>query len=65
MFFDLFHKTDSGILKFKCIEKMSHMTIALVNMYHLLPEIAQNVPLDMINSNNKRYYYNDKDLSVY
>ena len=41
--------------------KDAHMTMALVNMYQLLPQIAQNVPIELIN--NKIDY--DKDLSVY
>ena len=41
----------------------SHMNIALVQMYQLLPQIAQNVPIELIN--NKIDYYKDKDLSVY
>src|ERR671931_1304608 len=64
MWFKLYDSTKSELLKLKCIEKMSHMTIALVNMYNLLPQIAQNVPIELID-NNKTYYYNDKDLSVY
>ena len=64
MFFHLYDTTKSEFLKLKCIEKMAHMTIALVNMYNLLPQIAQNVPIDVINNNNK-IDYNDKDLSVY
>ena len=63
MFFHLYDTTKSEFLKLRCIEKMAHMTIALVNMYHLLPQIAQNVPIELINSNNKLDY--DKDLSVY
>jgi hypothetical protein len=63
-FFHLYDTTKSEFLKLRCIEKMSHMNIALVNMYNLLPQIAQNVPIELIN-NNKTYYYNDKDLSVY
>jgi hypothetical protein len=39
------------------------MNIALVQMYQLLPQIAQNVPIELIN--NKIDYYKDKDLSVY
>jgi hypothetical protein len=61
MFIRLYDTTKSEFLKFKCIEKMSHMTMALVNMYQLLPQIAQNVPIELIN--NKIDY--DKDLSVY
>jgi hypothetical protein len=61
MLFKLYDSTKSELLKFKCIEKMSHMTIALVNMYNLLPQIAQNVPIELKN-NNIDY---DKDLSVY
>ena len=61
MFFHLYDTTKSEFLKFKCIEKMSQMTIALVNMYNLLPQIAQNVPIELKN-NNIDY---DKDLSVY
>ena len=63
MWFKLYDSTKSEFIKLKCIEKMSHMTIALVNMYNLLPRIAENVPIDVINSNNKIDY--DKDLSVY
>jgi hypothetical protein len=41
---------------------MAHMTIALVNMYQLLPQIAQNVPIELINNKNKKgYYHNDID----
>src|SRR5919197_2751788 len=61
MFFHLYDTTKSEFLKLKCIEKMAHMTIALVNMYNLLPQIAQNVPIELKN-NNIDY---DKDLSVY
>jgi hypothetical protein len=66
MFFKLYTTTQSEFIKLKCIEDMFKTNIALVNMYHLLPQIVQNVPLDMINnSNNKIDYYNDMDLSVY
>ena len=65
MFFHLYDTTKSEFLKLKCIEKMSHMNIALVNMYHLLPQIAQNVPLDVINNNSNNKIDYDKDLSVY
>ena len=41
---------------------MSHTIIALVNMYNLLPQIAQNVPLELVNNKNKKgYYHNDID----
>ena len=62
MFFHLYDTTKSEFLKFKCIKEMSLMTIALVNMYHLLPQIAQNVPIELINNTKIDY---DKDLSVY
>jgi hypothetical protein len=66
IWFKLYDSTKSEFIKLKCIEKMAHMTIALVNMYNLLPQIAQNVPIDVINNNNKiDYYKDDKDLSVY
>jgi hypothetical protein len=42
------------------------MIIALVNMYNLLPQIAQNVPIELIDKNNNKIDYDkDKDLSVY
>jgi hypothetical protein len=65
MFFHLYDITKSEFLKFKCIEKMSHITMALVNMYNLLPQIAQNVPIDVINNNNNNKIDYDKGLSVY
>jgi hypothetical protein len=64
MFFRLYDTTKSEFLKLKCIEKMSHITIALVNMYNVLPQIAQNVPIDVVNNNNNKIDY-DKGLSVY
>ena len=64
MLFKLYDSTKSELLKLKCIEKMSHMTIALVNMYNLLPQIAQNIPIELIN-NKGDYYNDDKDLSIY
>jgi hypothetical protein len=62
MFFHFYDTAKSEFLKLKCIEKMSHMNIALVNMYNLLPQMAQNAPIEVINNNKKDY---DKDLSVY
>ena len=59
----ILRKTHSDVIKLKCIEDMFKANIALVNMYNLLPRIAENVPIDVINSNNKIDY--DKDLSVY
>ena|SRR5919201_1659354 len=61
MFFHLYDTTKSEFLKLRCIEKMSHMNIALVNIYNLLPQIAQNVPIDLINKNKKGCYHNDMD----
>ena len=64
MFFHLYDTTESEVLKFRGIEKMTQMNIALVNMHNLLPQIAQNVPIDVVN-NNKNDYNDDKDLSAY
>jgi hypothetical protein len=64
MFFHLYDTTKSESLKFKCIEKMTHMNMALVNMYNLLPQIAQNVPIELKNNSNNKIDY-DKGLSVY
>jgi hypothetical protein len=63
MFFKLYTTTQSEFIKLKCIEDMFKTNIALVNMYQLLSQIAQNLPIELIN--NKIDYHNDKDLSVY
>jgi hypothetical protein len=61
MYFKLYEKTESDVIKLKCIEDMFKANIALVQMYQLIPQIAQNVPLDVINKNKKGYYHNDID----
>ena len=47
MFFHLYDTTKSEFVKLKCVEDMLRTNIALVNMYNLLPQIAQNVPIEI------------------